>query len=704
MHLRAGPSLVLLTVALAACGLVWWTVSPNTGAAARPSALTTTALHAVDSIPATLDVGSEERRPTGQSVDPENPTIAELGTLRVQVRSRDTGEPLGGERLFLVLADGPWQQETFVDGAVVGPGESPVTDQEGFAQFQVPLDVDHTLKSDRTFFLEDYDLKVPAFVRPETREVVLELPTVNDLPFCGRILASGTDEPLPRARVRLEEGFEVTSGDDGYFEVLVPSWRWLNAKVEVPGYGLARIEIGPGHESRADALVVRLHESARLDVLVLDKDGAPLEGAEIRLSTEHENVGQGWASDHRFGGRDEWTSRTDAVGRCSLRGLPPFAPLTVEARKDPIFRRAEVIPVSLGPREVRELTLRVKSGATITGHLIDEAGESTEGVEIWLVAAQATGSPYLEERDNPVSKTETTEGGSFEFINVPDGTWWVGAAPGGLYPPRAEVVEVIDGIGEGRVLLELTRGLFIAGQVVDPRGESVEGAWLQFSARCDDLHDAWTDGEGRFEVGPLPRGAYWMSVQRTLRHPPPPPTWIEAGTKDVWIQLLLGGAIRGKLVDGATGAPATGQVLLTTRTKSREWTLATTGAGGEFEFPGLEGGSYDLYASTASGGFALENVDVAVSARPLEVQLEVLPGATLDVRYVGSQPYAYIDVLFGNSTLASAGIEWDTPKVHVVPPGRVRVECSWAGLAAPEVQEVTLAAGEERELVLGQGP
>ena len=725
MTLRAGLALELVTVAVAlavALVVIVWRPQASFVVAPPPA---TAAPATVQPVPQPVEqapLEGEGRREAsrphiegGEGLEADEQEDASLGTLRVLVRSEETAKPLGGVRLFLVPAGDDHWSTTHVEGARGKPGEGPVTGADGLVEFEVPLGQAYDLKARRGQVYDEASDVVPAFTAPETREIVLELPTVHGLPFVGRVVASETDEPVPGASVSIAGGFiEVSTDADGYFEAVVPPGRELHAEVEAPGYGPAIIEVGRGHEVLADALVIRLSLSARLDVLVLARDGAVLEGVEVRLSTESYHLTQ-QNSPLWFLGDLEWSCSTAADGRCSVTELPAFVPLKVRYEKDRVFRRTEADPIWLAPGEAREIVLRIGSGATITGQLIDETGhlmdesrQDAAGVELWLTPAE-TGTPHYfrEFGDNPAARTKTNPSGQFEFADVADGTWWVGPSPESPFVPRAEFVDVIDGVVDRRVLLELTRGLFIKGGVVDRAGAPIEGACAFVSSEKEQV---WlsgdTDAVGRFTIGPLARGTFLVQAMGTfIGYVDSEPISVQAGDEDLLIELHPGGVLRGTLVEGAE--LKNGRVILTAAGNAEPWwsgwKLTWTDETGAFLFQGLEPGLYHVAASTDGEGFAMQrDVAVAPGSEAPGVVLEAEPGARLLVRYEGSQRFANFRAKLGEVVVAGDGIERGASSTQVVPAGTLRVECQWPGLESPEVHEVTLAVGEEKKLVFGK--
>ncbi|MCA8944210.1 MAG: carboxypeptidase regulatory-like domain-containing protein, partial [Planctomycetes bacterium] len=126
---------------------------------------------------------------------------------------------------------------------------------------------------------------------------------------------------------------------------------------------------------------------------------------------------------------------------------------------------------------------------------------------------------------------EDPERGRFAETGLEAGTWILSAevegyAPTYAGPFRLEGRELVDGL-----VLEVRRGAFLSGRVLDPSGRPVEGAWVglfgdqSFTTAADDLstlestvaekgidwvqycaHSTRTDEAGRYEFRALPGG------------------------------------------------------------------------------------------------------------------------------------------------------------------------------------------------------
>jgi protocatechuate 3,4-dioxygenase beta subunit len=721
MTQRTRLALGVLAAALVAGVLVTWGRAPGARPAlpraeSQPVAAGPAALDEIATADAPLDgarpEGGDRRSIAAESgsIEPEERADGSSGTLRVLVRSRDTGEPVGDVRLLLVPTGTLESSSTHIVGAKARLGESPVTGADGLAELEVEPGQRYLLKPlPHGFFCEGVnDVRIKALAPRETRDIALELPALDALLFVGRVVAADTDQPLAGASVTVAacnlSGRNRTTADaDGYFEARVPSAGAYYAMAETPGFARGIAGIVRGHESRAEAVVFRLHRSAQLSVLVLARDGTPLERVQVQLNTDPNNVNQSSSPADRVRiGNLVWSGLTGADGRCSVRELPPFVPLEVECWQEGGMRNEKGDPLHLDPGEVREAVFRIGTGATIAG-LID-GSEGSEGIRIWLVRAEAGVRPrYLEEYEMHSAETVTAAGGGFEFADVPDGTWLVGFAPGGPYPTLTEIVEVVDGVAGGRVYLGGSRGLHIEGLVVDRAGAPIEGASVQVTAQGapGSLGDD-TDENGAFSVGPLEPGAFSVYASE-VGYTDSGVILANAGDRGILLQLHVAGSLRGRLMSEATGAPVEGLVTVSLVRRSEPWSgwLTTrTDEQGEFDFDGLEPGLYQVVASTEEGECAFEGpVAVVAGSQAAETLLEARPGARLLVRYGGSQPYVHFRAELDGAIVAADRIQAGSQFRRTVPAGTIRVEC----FEAPGVHEVALAAGEEKELVLGGG-
>lgn len=140
------------------------------------------------------------------------------------------------------------------------------------------------------------------------------------------------------------------------------------------------------------------------------------------------------------------------------------------------------------------LVTRMQSAFTLSGQVLDEAGNPIEGARITKGTQQ------------PVYKTDGA--GWFQIAGMPPGEWEFTASAEGFAPQRGRVT-----IGEGTSPLEirLQRGGVLRLKTVDQNGAPVEGAVVGLEQWGEDRHvltwEGHSDSEGRIEWRSAPRNA-----------------------------------------------------------------------------------------------------------------------------------------------------------------------------------------------------
>ena len=126
--------------------------------------------------------------------------------------------------------------------------------------------------------------------------------------------------------------------------------------------------------------------------------------------------------------------------------------------------------------------------------------------------------------------------------------------------------------------------------------------------------------------------------------------------------------------------------------------MTSAHADGSFAIGGLKPGHYALAASMRDGRTAEPlQIEVGDRARVDGLQISLRPGARLRVRYDGRQASGNLQVLQAGTLVAFDGIASRTPAHFAAPTGSVRLVFTLAG--KDQIRDLTLAAGEEREVV-----
>ena len=158
--------------------------------------------------------------------------------------------------------------------------------------------------------------------------------------------------------------------------------------------------------------------------------------------------------------------------------------------------------------------------ATLSGRVVDfTTNEPVPGVLVQI--------------GGPANAAEiAAENGTFEFTNLPAGSYTVSARRNGYLPDygsprpgaRGRTTVDLESGGRGDITVRLLRGGVIAGQVLDADGRPVEGALVTAAQRifsggrrrlmpfANSGGLPTTDDEGRFRVTSLPPGRYVLSA------------------------------------------------------------------------------------------------------------------------------------------------------------------------------------------------
>jgi hypothetical protein len=213
--------------------------------------------------------------------------------------------------------------------------------------------------------------------------------------------------------------------------------------------------------------------------------------------------------------------------------------------------------------------------------------------------------------------------------------------------PRA--IHLRDGERRQGVDLELPgRGLSIAGRVLDAGGQPVDGASVRVTperggsaARVGDGRSSTlTDVDGSFRIEDLGAGTYTLLAFHS-DHPQSRLSGVEAGRRDVTLQLAAGAKLSGTVVDAEGAAVADFKIVLVRSAPGGLEVGPTHGVrlvrdpAGAFSFERLEAGTYRLRVAARAGesGAALVTLRPGESAVGVRVTVSddrVLEGVVLD--------------------------------------------------------------------------
>ncbi|MBL9018963.1 MAG: carboxypeptidase regulatory-like domain-containing protein [Myxococcales bacterium] len=397
---------------------------------------------------------------------------------------------------------------------------------------------------------------------------------------------------------------------------------------------------------------------------VVDPAGAPIAGARVR-----------------YEGVSDWTQapsdaiETGADGRFRIAALPAGS-FRFEARHDEHAPGVTDTLVLDGATAREGITIQLRPGAVLEGVVLDAARVPVPAARV-RVREETAGLPMQRTR-----QVTTDAAGTFRFAGLPRTSVHVVA----LGEDRTSTTARVDLATSATARVELVLDLEgqIAGNVVDGRGEPVEGGQVWAYRDASDGGSAGdaqlrgeqvalTDGAGAFAFRGLSPGRY------TLRAHPPGATpdyetlllrpEVKATVGDRAVKLVLAGdgAVTGKVVF-ADGKPA---MLF----------VASLGGWGSARTVSTKDGSFELrdlppreYRITIRGAGFAERSLPAITVAPGKTAdlgtITVHAGRSISGRVVDARgtPVAGATVLAG-STLWGTGSKASAPSGMGGPPG-----------------------------------
>lgn len=714
--------------------------------AAAPAARIETASEPVAESAVTTEPAVREPVAAAPVATPPTPaptSVATDATLIVHVVAKETGRPVNSVHVdvFPTLPEKEFSS-VVVEQSKGKLGQTLKSDDTGVVEYEVPANKDFRLSTfGDSSLVGAAHLDVAKLNAGERRDVRLEVVTQDDLAFHGRVVSSADRSPLAGAHIEVvsahssfvsmgsEPGHEewskkniaeAMSTSDGYFELRLATWKHPHLRVEADGYALALVIPTKGHESLDTARTIELDPAASLRVKLLDASGAPVAGAWLKLETPGYSFNRSEEQGLMLGfvslPPERWKSESGPDGRCAITKLPPNIPITLEIVQNGRVLRREADPLTLKPAEEREIELRIGSGCTLNGLVLDEGNHPVGRQEIWMLKPEFDAQTYFEpHRENDVVAKATTDAqGRFVLKDVLAGKWQIGPAAVRNHwdPPKedalapfGQTIEVGDRPSQD-VTLHAYRGLYIRGVVVGPKNEPVAQCFVNGGQDENfPVLNTLSGKDGTFALGPLVPGTYALTAEGS-EHAPSELVRAEAGQRDVSIRLRAGGSLSGRVVDAQSGEGCAAELTITPQhLRSGAFGSGfTTGTkpDGSFDHPGLEPDLYGISARTADGRIGvLPDIAVLADAKSGDLVISVSLGGKLRLRYDGSKKAMLVEIMSrGVLVQFSEGIEPGQTVERRAPQGALvlNIRSEWMG--PPRTMQLDLAAGETKEVVI----
>jgi hypothetical protein len=604
--------------------------------------------------PADAPTGAAPSSAAGQPGTPDAVLAAAAERNAPEPRSGEpadeTADDPAAELLVRVLLDGAdgvsgASVEVVPDDVVIEPLEAE-TDATGECVLEVPPGVGLWVRASRGERSTAAAARVAALEPVERGELTLVLRSRPRLWFHGRVVREEDGEPLPDATVRLasdpEERVRATTDPGGVFGIQVDHGP-REAIVSAPGRPAVRVAVVPRHESAFDAVRVDVPRYAELVVRLVPDEATPVDPREVEVAIVLEPDTEGRSASTAgvallVGEAPRASERTEPDRVVFPHVLPRRAgEVTLTHRGEVLWQSASS---GFAAGETIELERTVGRRVRVAGTLVDDArDEPLAHREVWLCRRSLV--PPVDEKDyfradaRPARSVRTDDEGRFVLEGVPEGPWWIGAAPGMHVAPKARLVHLEKDVD--RLVVRAARGISIRGSVLDADGRPVPGTVVSIGHPDEAAITTRVEDDGSFVLLPVA----WERIT-IVATPPRRSGWVRkwalvsANDRDVRIELCPAARLSGRVLD-ERGAPLDGRVWIagSADDDSPRW-FDGTAAGTEVEdgvflFEEIPATTWDVFFRTPDGLFArLAGHDVP-DAGPDVGELVARPGGEVEI-------------------------------------------------------------------------
>lgn len=442
---------------------------------------------------------------------------------------------------------------------------------------------------------------------------------------------------LIEEKKRLWADASAHTGPDGRFELAVT--------VE----GDYKLTVVPRNHLRSTIDKEFVGESRpRWKVDVALENGATISG---RITDSFDNKGIAgiivYASPEPNEYRNEGT--TDEDGNYTVAGLTPGNYSVVADIKNTVYRVTKVLPfkrtsIATANQAVKNIDFKLDKGGVVWGY-VKTPDDKPVAADVVLCTSESVLTQTLSamvRRAPPLNDNSSKEDGYYELNGVPlNEEWRIYATAEETAPQLADAFILTPREKEVRVDITMFTGAHVFGQVVDGKGKPVPEAriacfpsYTQLLSPMDKAQvarEGQSDAEGYFELKEIPAGNYQVMAHKegykyTINGTP----LYSDGYHDVKdFRVVLESIESGKYrvfgtVSDATGSGVEGaKVALSgigTESLNGVERETESGPGGDFNFDGVEIGSYVLHVDKE--GFARKTLGKVLLDKQNDVILE----------------------------------------------------------------------------------
>lgn len=324
---------------------------------------------------------------------------------------------------------------------------------------------------------------------------------------------------------------------------------------------------------------------------------------------------------------------TDGEGAFTLEHLP-ITSYSVWAEAEEGNGGAQATLVDHAPHA--DVSIVLRPGAAVKGRVVSTGG-AVSGARIEAMRHDGRELPRVE---RPALVRRSDESGAFVFESLAPRTWEFYVTAPGYAPVTTAPVPV----GATHLVVRMSPGAAVAGRVVNALDNApIEGIVVTAQRRnyAVEPETAVSGGDGAFSFTGLAVDAYVFDIDDPVRALESGPVSVDVtggGREAVELRVVMGGVVRGRLVDSETREGIAGGRVTANAEGGRgvRRTSEPTDSAGAFEIVGLSAGAYRLTPSTMLRGYPSmmrgdQGVAVQVTANQVleGIEVEVRRGVTI---------------------------------------------------------------------------
>ena len=355
------------------------------------------------------------------------------------------------------------------------------------------------------------------------------------------VASAATRRPLEGAQVSLgyPDRRKATTGSDGVAIVRGLPPDKYEMTVLATGYAREERHIDLVHSPSVTPLSFALAQGGLVQGKLTDNNGRPLAGVRVDYRTVGSTYGY-------FG----QSPTTDEQGRYRNAHLPLETKIEISYSSEDYLPAKKVVTLTAAARE-QELDMQLEKrprGGSVAGVVTDPAGKPIAGAKVGNYG----------NRSNEMRETTTDTNGRFVLHDLLKNHmgYEIVVSARGFSPAQREVEPGLEG-SPSEASLRLERGHFLRGRVENGAGEPIKAAsvWINNrSGPAQAFELVQSDEQGRFDIDTLAGGntlrisAEGYSTRENVTLP-------FDGIEVISVKLEPMGALRGRVVDAATGQP-----------------------------------------------------------------------------------------------------------------------------------------------------